>query len=194
VVRAAPGLGIEVLTLYAFSSDNWQRPRAEVEMLMQLFRRFLRSETAACLEHGIRLNVIGRRDRLNIGLHSAIARAEQVTAAGDQLLLRIAVDYSARDAILQAAAAGPSDSRDEFARRVAAVSHSVSDLPDVDLMIRTGEERRLSDFLLWESAYAELYFSNTLWPDFDESGLRESLDDYHRRDRRFGQVPVSAAG
>jgi len=152
VVREAASLGVGVLTLYAFSADNWQRPPAEVAMLMQLFRRFLRREARACTEHGIRVNVIGRRDRLNPALRAAVNEAERNTAECSRLLVRLAIDYSARDGILAAAALSAAANRPAFASALAAVTHSLDGVPDVDLLIRTGEERRLSAFLLWECA------------------------------------------
>jgi len=194
VITAAAERGIGVLTLFAFSGDNWQRPPREVETLMNLFRRFLRREASECARHGIRLNLIGRRDRLSLPLVSAIAAAERVTEAGTRLLVRVAVDYSARDSIVSAAReAGPGD-RDAFARRLAAASHSVPGVPDVDLLIRTGGERRLSDFLLWESAYAELHFSEVMWPDFGPVELDLALQDFAARERRFGRVDIGIAG
>jgi undecaprenyl diphosphate synthase len=165
VIEAAPQFGVSTLTLYAFSSDNWRRPSAEVSALMLLFKEFLASETAHCQETGVRLSIIGRRDRLDPNLISQIAQAERDTADCTRLHLRIAVDYSGREAI----AAG----------RLG---------PDVDLLIRSGGEHRLSDFLLWESAYAELYFTPCLWPDFGPADLEAALRDFRRRDRRFGAV------
>ncbi|MEK7404320.1 MAG: di-trans,poly-cis-decaprenylcistransferase [Acidobacteriota bacterium] len=189
-VEAAPPLGIRTLTLYAFSSDNWQRPAGEVATLMRLFRDYLRKETAACLKHGVRLSVIGRRDRLAPALRQAVEQAETATAAGRKLHLRIAVDYSARDAILGAAhrVNGKRLSRAEFAGLIAAATHAAGPVPDVDLLIRTGGEQRLSDFLLWECAYAELYFTPRMWPDFDANDLEDALRDFHHRDRRFGHI------
>ena len=188
VVRAAPAEGIGILTLYAFSSDNWQRPRREVDALMTLFVEHFRGEAVECREHGVRLTVVGRRDRLPLPLRAAIGSAERATRAGQRLWLRIALDYSARDQILRAAArlgqrAVP---RERFAAELGAVGHDRRPAPDVDLLIRTGGERRLSDFLLWESAYAELLFRDLAWPDFAESDLAEALADFRRRERRFG--------
>jgi undecaprenyl diphosphate synthase len=194
IVEAAPDLGIGTLTLYAFSSDNWKRPTREVNGLMRLFRAYLASETARCVQNGVRLNVIGRRDRLSRVLVEAIRAAEEKTAAGRRLLLRMAIDYSAQDAIVAAAArVGPGTDRECFAAALGATIHS-QPAPEVDLLIRTGGEQRLSDFLLWESAYAELYFDDSLWPDFSEARLREALRDYACRERRFGMVPQAAAG
>lgn len=191
-VTAAAQRGIECLTLYAFSSDNWGRPADEVEGLMTLFRRFLKQETRRCIENGIRLTVIGRRDRLAPALVEAIQSAEAATRGGHSLLLRLAVDYSAREAILAAAAEADSLrplNREQFSRRLLEVCHSPAGVPDVDLLIRTGGELRFSDFLLWESAYAELFFSPVMWPDFQEADLAAALADFAGRQRRFGLLP-----
>jgi undecaprenyl diphosphate synthase len=185
VVEAAPNQGVGTLTLYAFSSDNWRRPRAEVSALMGLLRFYLANEVESLVKNGVRLTVIGRRDRLPDGIAAAIAGAETATAAGDALHLRIAVDYSARDAILNAAAraAGLGHlTREMFSRLVT----GEPGLRDVDLIIRTSGEQRLSDFLLWESAYAELHFTERMWPDFSEADLAEALAAFRQRERRFG--------
>jgi undecaprenyl diphosphate synthase len=189
IVEAAPGLGVGHLTLYAFSSDNWQRPPAEVRALMQLLRVHLPAEAARCREHGVRLHVIGRRDRLPAPLRQAIQAAEALTAGGHTLHLRLALDYSARDALVHAARLLPPD-RPATRDALAHAYHADAPVPDVDLLIRTGGEQRLSDFLLWECAYAELYFTDCMWPDFDEAALAEALDAFHRRERRFGRVPT----
>ncbi len=171
VVEAAPGLGARALTLFAFSADNWKRPPGEVAALMRLFARYLRTETPKLIEHGVRLELVGRRDRLPAPLVAGAAAAESATRAGAELHLRLAVDYSARWAI----AAGVL-------------------LPDVDLLIRTGGERRLSDFLLWESAYAELVFTDVMWPDFTTADLAAAIAEFRARQRRFGALPEAAAG
>jgi undecaprenyl diphosphate synthase len=171
IIEAAPSLGITALTLYAFSADNWQRPRAEVQTLMRLLRAYLRDETAECIEKGVHLQVIGRRDRLSPALRVAIAAAERATASGRTLELRLAIDYSARHAI----ACGEAP------------------LPDVDLLIRTGGEQRLSDFLLRECAYAELYFTARAWPDFDGAALAAAVAEFGRRQRRFGGLTAVAS-
>jgi undecaprenyl diphosphate synthase len=186
VVEAAPALGITTLTLFAFSSDNWRRPRDEVSALMSLLRRYLQAELTRLIDNDVRLTVIGRRDRLPAGLGNAIADAERRSAAGTRLDLRIAIDYSARDAIANAAAAWRLErppSREEFSRLLAGAGSAIL---DVDLLIRTSGEKRLSDFLLWETAYAEFCFVDTLWPDFGADDLRLALADFHRRERRFG--------
>jgi len=195
VVEAAPGLGVGTLTLYAFSSDNWARPPREVAALMRLFRGYLASETERLLENGVRLSVIGRRDRLGEPLARAIAGAEAATAGGTALHLRLAIDYSARDALVRAAAlaAGREVDRDEFARLLGRAVGEAQPAPDVDLLVRTGGEQRLSDFLLWECAYAELYFTPRMWPDFDAAALAEALAEFRRRERRFGRVPEAAS-
>jgi len=191
VVEAAPSLGIATLTVYAFSADNWGRPPEEVAALHALFAELLRAETPRCAAEGVRLRVVGRRDRLSANLVQAIAAAQAGTEGGERLLVRLAIDYSARDSILRAAIllAGPEEvSRPAFARRLAAVDHSPEPAPDVDLLVRTGGERRLSDFLLWENAYAELFFTATMWPDFDGAALAAAVRDFHSRERRFGRL------
>jgi undecaprenyl diphosphate synthase len=191
VVRAAPALGIGTLTLYAFSSNNWDRPAAEVSSLLALLEEYLRTESQACVTEGVRLRIIGRRDRIPRTLVKAIDDAERATAAGRTIDLRIAIDYSSRDAILRAACWMLSSlevSQREFERRLGEVTNSAGPVRDVDLLIRTGGERRLSDFLLWECAYAELFFSPKMWPDFQSSDLSEAMGDFLARDRRFGRV------
>ncbi|MCC7174887.1 MAG: di-trans,poly-cis-decaprenylcistransferase [Bryobacterales bacterium] len=195
-VEAAGALDVDVLTLYAFSSDNWRRPAEETSGLLRLFEQYLRSEPAKCLEKGVRINVIGRRDRLGAPLVSAIESAERITAAARGLWLRVAVDYSSRDAILSAAerARGLAPlTRERFGALLAQASHSQGSAPEVDLLIRTGGEQRLSDFLLWECAYAELFFLDKMWPDFEAADLEACLKDFRSRSRRFGALPVAAA-
>ena len=196
IVEAAPQCGIRVLTLYAFSADNWNRPQREVAMLMRLFRRYLLSEVDRCIANGVRLTIIGRRDRVPSEVRKAIESAEAATSEGRTLDLRIAVDYSARDSILRAArrAADNHLSREQFSRLLGEVEHDRGPSREVDLLIRTGGEQRLSDFLLWECAYAELYFSDILWPDFSAKDLHAAVAEFHARERRFGGVPAAAAG
>ena len=194
VIEHAPELGIRQLTLYAFSSDNWSRPASEVQSIFWLMRAYLRLETDRLRQRGVQLQAIGRRDRIPPPLLRELEKAELATSAGSLLNVRVAVDYSSREAI---------------ARTVAVVKNTVSgdvaDSPDffrgvltkvltaqsgnVDLLIRTGGEKRLSDFLLWESAYAELYFTDRMWPDFGGADLAEAVREFHRRERRFGTVP-----
>ena len=180
VVEAAPALGVGALTLFAFSTENWRRPKPEVAALMNLFRTFLATEIARLIANGVRLSVIGRRDRLDPGLVAAISRAEAATAGQRRLHLRLAVDYSGRDAILRAAAdADPTMLTQERFSELLGDS-------GVDLIIRTSGEQRLSDFLLWEAAYAELYFTDQLWPDFDGGDLAEAIAAFQSRERRYG--------
>jgi undecaprenyl diphosphate synthase len=201
IVEAAPDCGIGILTLYAFSADNWRRPSREVALLMRLFRRYLVSEVARCVTNGVRMKIIGRRDRVPAELLRAICNAESATRHGRTLELRIAVDYSSRDAILRAArniAHEPSrdsgNDRELFARLLARVDNGVETSRDVDLLIRTGGEQRLSDFLLWECAYAELYFTRRMWPEFSAGDLAQAVEEFRARERRFGAVPAVAAG
>ena len=203
VVEAAPDLGIDTLTLYAFSSDNWQRPPSEVAALMSLFRRHLRTEIGELTERGVRLTVIGRRDRLSPPLVSAIEQAERETGEGRVLRLRLAVDYSARRAIVAAARRAaarptiwqgePRIDQDVFASFLGDAVHGGEPVRDLDLLIRTGGEKRLSDFLLWEAAYAELLFTNCMWPDFGRQELADAVAEFRGRKRRFGRVAGQAA-
>jgi len=194
-VEAARKLGAGTLTLYAFSSDNWRRPPEETSALMSLFEFHLNEETPRCVQNGIRVNVIGRRDRLPASLREAIERAEEATKACAAMNLRIAVDYSARDAIVRAAARmgedGAAPSRQRFERFLAEASHSRTPAPDVDLLIRTSGEQRLSDFLLWECAYAELMFVAKMWPDFGAEDLEQAVREFQARNRRFGGLAAA---
>jgi undecaprenyl diphosphate synthase len=194
-VEAAPDLGIGVLTVYAFSSDNWRRPQPEVAALMKMFHIYLRREQAECIEKGVRVSVIGRRDRLPRLLLPAIEECESTTAQGEKLNLRLAVDYSSRDAIVAAAQAlqGPA-LKGQITREKLSAALGAPDLGalDVDVLIRTGGEQRLSDFLLWECAYAELIFTPVMWPDFKASDLAAAVQEFHSRERRFGALPHAA--
>jgi undecaprenyl diphosphate synthase len=195
IVEAAARARVGTLTLYAFSAANWQRPPSEVSALMLLLRRHLFLQTQRCLEQSIRLNIIGRRDRLDAGLRHAIDHSEALTAHCSGMKLRVAVDYSSQQSLISVAqriASEPLIDRARFLRLLAEVDHS-QPTPEVDLLIRTGGEQRLSDFLLWECAYAELYFTDCLWPDFDEQALSSALEEYARRERRFGGIAASAA-
>jgi len=196
IVHAAPSLGIGTLSLYAFSANNWERPSSEVVSLLGLLEDYLRADAADCAAHGVRLRVIGRRDRIPRSLVDAIQAAEEITAGGRTLELRIALDYSSREAILRASCWMLSSlevSDREFARRLGQVTHAGGPAPDVDLLIRTGGERRLSDFLLWECAYAELLFTPRMWPEFEAADLEAAVEDFLGRERRFGRLPETAA-
>ena len=203
LVEGAREAGLGTLTLYAFSADNWKRPAAEVGTLMRLFRRYLAAETARCVSTGIRLSIIGRRDRLSEQLLHAVDAAERATRGGDAMHLRIAVDYSARDSIVSAAcaaaladptalAAGGERAREAFATALGSACNDACAVRDVDLLIRTGGEQRLSDFLLWECAYAELWFTQRAWPDFTTADLLNALHDFANRTRRFGGLGEAA--
>lgn len=205
IVSAAPAHGVGTLTLYAFSVDNWRRPPLEVKGLMRLFEAHLRSEADRLVQEGVRVGVIGRRDRLPQPLVEQIESLERRTRAGRRLRLQLAIDYSGRDAIVAAArlarsecapegpaprTAAPDElDREAFRRHIARALHADAPIPDVDLLVRTAGERRLSDFLLWECAYAELVFTDRLWPDFDQDDLAAALREFERRERRFGGLP-----
>ena len=184
VVEHCAVSGVQQLTLYAFSSDNWNRPRAEVQALLALFTSHFRSEADTLARNDIRMSVIGRRNRLPASLLAAINTAESRTSAGRRMHLRLAIDYSSRAAIMRAHpsalfATPPVDAGDI--------------LPPVDLMIRTGGEHRLSDFLLWECAYAELLFLDLLWPDVTTAVMDDAFRQFAARDRRFGRVSQCAS-
>jgi undecaprenyl diphosphate synthase len=196
VVERAPDVGISCLTVYAFSSDNWRRPSSEVQGIFWLLRAFLRLETERLRQRGARLQVIGRRDRLAKSVLDEIDKTERATSAGRRLHLRVAIDYSSRDAITRAAAtvaaAGLSQGLPPHDSLGALLTQAlIAECGDVDLLIRTGGEKRLSDFLLWESAYAELIFTDRMWPDFDEGDLEAALQEFNRRERRFGGVTTA---
>jgi undecaprenyl diphosphate synthase len=197
IVEHAPSGDIKRLTLYAFSSDNWSRPPQEVQSIFRLMRAYLRLETGRLRQQGVRLEMIGRRDRLPKPLLREIEHAEFQTALGRRLYLRIAVDYSSREAITHAfASLTTTHGKDsllspERLRRMLTQALA-ADSGEVDLLIRTGGEKRLSDFLLWESAYAELFFTERMWPDFDATDLDAALREFGQRHRRFGSVPPTA--
>jgi undecaprenyl diphosphate synthase len=190
-VEVAARSHVDTLTIYAFSAANWGRPSGEVSALMRLFGQYLFTETRRCVEQSIRINVIGRRDRLSDSLLRSIEQSERLSAAGSGMHLRIAVDYSSQHSIVEAArrACGESNLTSEgFKRLLHEVDHCAFPAGDVDLLIRTGSEQRLSDFLLWECAYAELYFADCLWPEFGERQFRQALDEFAGRQRRFGAL------
>ena len=181
IVEAAPPLGVGTLTVYAFSADNWRRPQQEVSALMMLFGNYLRKEVRRCAKQGIRVSLIGRRDRLPTSLLPLIEHMESATSHGRNLHLRLAIDYSSRDAILSAVNVNPQVplTRTILSERLG---------PDVDFVIRTSGEQRLSDFLLWECAYAEMYFTSRHWPEFQAQDLEQALESFHARDRRYGAL------
>jgi len=199
VVEACAEAGVEVLTLFAFSSENWQRPADEVGALMGLFLMALRREVKKLAVNGIRLRILGDRSRFQPELQAAMAEAEQLTAGGGGLLLQVAANYGGQWDITQAAqrlarevAAGHLQA-DEITPDLLQRCLSTGTLPPVDLCIRTGGEQRISNFLLWQLAYAELYFSELLWPDFKHEAMRTALADFARRQRRFGKTSEQVA-
>ncbi len=195
IIEAAPRLGIHTLTLFALSSANWKRPPAEVSGILRILHEYLLTETSHCIEEGVRLSIIGRRDRLPATLRQAIADSEAVTAHGTRLHLRLAVDYSAREALYQAACRFykvTELSQEAFGKVLAEVLRGGS--TDVDLLIRTGGDQRLSDFLLWECAFAEFVFLPKRWPDFVVPDLEAALQEFSRRERTRGALPDAIAG
>jgi undecaprenyl diphosphate synthase len=197
VVERAPEAGVRRLTLYAFSSDNWRRPAPEVQGVLWLLRTFLHRERERLCRAGVRLEVIGRRDRIPKLLLREIVQSEMATAEGRNLHLRVAIDYSSRVAIAHAAATASAqlhpDQLPSPDQRGSIIAEQLSnESHDVDLLIRTGGEKRLSDFLLWECAYAELIFTDRMWPDFAAADLDAALEEFRNRERRFGGVPAVA--
>ena len=195
LIAAAPTLGIHTLTLFALSSANWKRPPAEVNAILRLLHEYLLAETTHCLSEGIRLSIIGRRDRIPVTLRQVITDAEAITARGARLNVRLAIDYSARESIFHAACKfykATELSIDSFSQVLSEVHRGSS--TEVDLLIRTGGEQRLSDFLLWECAFAEFIFLAKRWPDFTVADLRSAIDEFHRRERTRGALPAERAG
>ena len=195
VIEAAPRLGIHTLTLFALSSANWKRPPNEVQAILRLLHEYLLTETEHCIEEGVRLSIIGRRDRLPATLRQAIVDSEAATARGTRLHLRLAVDYSARESIFHAACRYykvTELSPESFSNVLAEVCRGGS--TEVDLLIRTGGEQRLSDFLLWECAFAEFVFLQKRWPDFAVSDLEAAIKEFSRRERTRGALPDALAG
>jgi len=194
IIEAAPKLGIHTLTLFALSTANWKRPPAEVNAILRLLHEYLLTETSRAVENGIRISIIGRRDRIPINLRQAITDAEAATMNGKRLHLRLAIDYSAREAIYRAACRYYKATQltpESFFDVLSETTHG--GMSEVDLLIRTGGEQRLSDFLLWESAFAELIFLEKRWPDFKVADLRLALDEFSRRDRTRGALPADGA-
>jgi len=192
VVDESVRLGIGYLSLFAFSSENWGRPRQEVDALMELLLQFLASQRQKMLDGGIRLRVIGDRTRLSDSVRSALQTVEKETSVGPSLTLILALSYGGRDEILRAAKRMAEQVRTEnlalesVDNRLFSTFLDTGDIPEPDLLIRTSGEMRISNFLLWQLAYAELYFSEVLWPDFDSAELQRALEDYQSRKRRFG--------
>jgi len=195
IIEAAPHMSIHTLTLFALSSANWKRPAAEVNSILRLLHEYLLTETMHCVDEGVRLSILGRRDRIPGALRQAIQDAEAVTVRGTRLHLRLAIDYSAREAIYRAACRyykATELSLNTFTQVLSEVQSGGS--TEVDLLIRTGGEQRISDFLLWESAFAEFVFLEKRWPDFTVSDLRSALNELDRRERTRGALPQELAG
>ena len=191
-IKECSRLGIEALTLFAFSSENWQRPQAEVTTLMSLFMEALEREVAELHANAVRVRVIGDRQQLSVRLQQRIAEAEELTRANTGLKLQVAVSYGGRWDMVEAArqvardvASGQIRPEDIDEARISSALQ-LAELPDPDLFIRTGGNHRVSNFLLWNIAYAELYFSDILWPDFDSQALAAAIADFEQRERRFG--------
>lgn len=199
IVTACRELKIPVLTLYAFSEENWSRPKSEIQALMSLLRRFLKTELEQMMEHGICFDVIGDEGRLPASVRQSIARTRQSTAGGNQMRLTLALSYGGRSEIVHAArrlaqevAEGKLDVASITQERFAQALYT-ADLPDPDLLIRTSGEQRISNFLLWQIAYTELWMTPVLWPDFRKEHLLEAIEDYRRRERRYGRVEGAQA-
>ncbi len=198
-VEAAGHAGVRYLTLFGFSTENWRRPQREVRDLLGLIRIYLRAELGTLIDNRIRLRIIGNRDRLPASLVRDFDLAERRTADLDAMTLTVAIDYGGRDEIVRAVKAIAAAARSGAVEPEAITEATIAghlfapDIPDVDLLIRTSGEARLSNFLLWRLAYAELVFVDTLWPDFGAESLDQAIDAYHARDRRFGAIPVGAA-
>ena len=190
IIEAAPQLGIGTLTLFALSSANWKRPAAEVRAILEILADYLEAETPRCIREGVRLSVLGRRDRIPGALRHAIAAAEAATIGGTRVHVRLAVDYSSREAIFQAACRFykvTELSPERFSGVLGEVNRSGAG--EVDLLVRTGGEQRLSDFLLWEAAFAELVFVEKRWPDFTPADLAAAVREFYRRERTRGALP-----
>ncbi len=191
IVRQAARRGVEVLTLFAFSQENWKRPEVEVKLLMQLFRLTLDREVKTLHKNGIRIRFIGDHAGFSDDLRAQMQKAEALTADNDGLVLVIAVGYGGQWDLLQAAQRLAAEGRPIDAENLSAAL-STAEFPDPDLLIRTGGESRISNFMLWQLAYTELYFSPVLWPDFDDDAFAEAMAWYVGRERRYGRVPEAA--
>jgi undecaprenyl diphosphate synthase len=198
-VRAASDRGVEVLTVYSFSTENWSRPRAEVIFLLELFRRFVRQDVADLHAEGIRIRMIGTREGLDKSITSLVEDAERLTANNTGMTLAVAFNYGARQEIVRAVqkiaadVAAGSMSAGDISMELIAKNLDTAAWPDPDLMIRTGGEQRISNYLLWQSAYTEFVFTDDFWPDFDAAALDKAIAQFHSRDRRFGGLKANTA-
>jgi len=194
IVEAAKARGIPYLTLYAFSSENWRRPQEEIEALFKLLERFIDDEVGKLKDSGVCIHVIGDITRLSERLQDKIHRTMEETRGNDMIHLSIALNYGGRDEIVRAAEAVAGKGLREIDETVFASHLDTAFMPDPDLLIRTGGEHRISNFLLWQLAYTEMYFTDTLWPDFDEHCLDEAIAWYASRQRRFGMTAEQTLG
>lgn len=200
IVSAAPELGIKILTLYAFSTENWKRPALEVQALMGLLKSFLQSELAALHQNGVQVRYIGQSGRLPVEVRRILEQAVTQTADNQGLILNLALSYGGRAEITEAARRLAEECRngrlqpEEITEELLAARLDTAGLPDPDLLVRTGGESRLSNFLLWQLSYAEIYITDTLWPDFRKEQLQVALDDFRGRQRRFGRTPEQVSG
>ena len=191
-VRAAGDMGIRCLTIFSFSSENWQRPASEVRALMGLLRLFIRKDLAELHSNGVRVRVIGERDSLDPDIRRLLEEAEELTGANTNLLLVVAFNYGARDEIARAVqriaanVASGVVKPDAITEEMIGQHLDAPEIADPDLIIRTSGEQRLSNFLLWQAAYSELVFTPVYWPDFDRAALQSAIEEYRRRERRFG--------
>ncbi len=193
IAKAAGELGVQYLTLFGFSSENWSRPESEIKDLMNLLRHYLRGETAELHKNGACLKVIGNRERLDDDIVRMIENAEELTEENDKITVVIALNYGGRDDIVQAVKRLHNAHIDEKLAEETIEAQlpgflMTQGIPDPDLLIRTSGEQRISNFLLWQCAYSELYFTDTLWPDFDKSDLQAAIEDFSSRERRFGAL------
>ncbi len=198
IIKACHDAGVRYVTLFAFSTENWRRPADEVSTLMDLFMQYLQKEVNDMSAEGVRLRIIGDRSAFPAELQARIAQAEAATAHNDQLHLTVAANYGGQWDILQAARAWqqahPGQTLEQLTPEALALYLSTRELPEPDLLIRTGGEARISNFMLWQMAYTEMYFTNTLWPEFDENELRKALQSFGQRVRRFGQTDEQVLG
>ncbi len=194
VVEVAREIGVEVLTLYAFSSENWNRPVTEVAGLMSFLKSYLQTELAKMLHNNIRLTCIGEQERLPIEVQEVLQKAMTATAANTQLTLNLALSYGARSELTRAmkkialACHSEEISINDISEELISASLDTADLGDPDLLIRTGGEARLSNFLLWQASYSEIFFTETMWPDFREAAFLQAIADFQQRERRFGKI------
>ena len=194
ICREAWQIGIKDLTLYAFSTENWSRPEEEVRALLKILRNYLKESIKKATENNMRVRVIGDRSRLDADIRESIERLEEVSAANTGLNFQIALNYGSRDEMMRAVRRLLSDydkgaiTQEQLTEKVFSGYLDTCDIPDPDLLIRTSGEERLSNFLLWQCAYTEFYFPEVLWPDFDKNELKKAVEEYTRRDRRYGGI------